>query len=422
MSKWKLLRIDQIGTLKSGATPDTTIGKYWSGKIGWITPSDLSKLKSRFIHQSERAITRKGLESCSATLMPGGKSIVISSRAPIGYIAIPTVDFTTNQGCKSIVLDDNQDPDFHYYNLSHNVNKIKGRGEGTTFAEISKAELEKLEFNVPPLPTQRKIARILSTIDGQIEKTEAIIAKYQAVKQGILQDLFTRGIDVRTGELRPRYEDAPELYQQSALGMIPKEWEVKKLKDISEFITSGSRGWAGYYAEEGALFIRIGNLTREHINLRFGDVKRVKLSENNEGKRTLLIANDILISITADLGIIGVIPDNFEEAYINQHIALVRVAGQYINPRFIGHFLAGEISQKSITMLNDSGAKAGLNLPTIANLLFISPGLEEQNKSAKIIDNQDDTIAINKRNLSKLQLLKQGLMQDLLSGKVSVSE
>lgn len=281
--------------------------------------------------------------------------------------------------------------------------------------------MKQIEINTPPLPTQRKIARILSTIDGQIEKTEAIIAKYQAVKQGMLQDLFTRGIDVRTGQLRPRYEDAPELYKESALGMIPKAWEVKKLKDISEFITSGSRGWASYYAEEGALFIRIGNLTREHINFRFGDVKRVKLPENNEGKRTLLRANDILISITADLGIIGVIPDNFEEAYINQHIALVRVLEKSINPRFIGHFLAGEISQKRITMLNDSGAKAGLNLPAIANLLFISPKPEEQNRSAEIIDQQDITIATNKRNLSKLYLLKQGLMQDLLSGKVAVT-
>ena len=297
---------------------------------------------------------------------------------------------------------------------------MEGQSIGSTVKGISVGELRKISFHCPPLPIQRKIARILSTIDGQIEKTEAIIAKYQAVKQGMLQDLFTRGIDVRTGQLRPRYEDAPELYQESALGMIPKEWAVKKLREVSEFITSGSRGWAGYYAEEGALFIRIGNLTREHINFRFGDVKRVKLPENDEGKRTLLRANDILVSITADLGIIGVIPDNFGEAYINQHIALVRMDGQSINPRFVGHFLSGEISQKRITMLNVSGAKAGLNLPAIANLLFTSPGLEEQNRSAELIDQQDATIATTKRNLSKLQLLKQGMMQDLLSGKVEV--
>jgi type I restriction enzyme, S subunit len=130
-------------------------------------------------------------------------------------------------------------------------------------------------------------------------------------------------------------------------------------------VTSGSRDWARYYSEEGAKFIRIGNLTREHINLRFDSLVHVRPPETGEGQRTRLEAGDILISITADLGIVGVVHEEFGEAYINQHIALVRTQHKEVNGRFIGHFIASSACQKLLARLNDAGAKAGLNLPTI---------------------------------------------------------
>lgn len=103
------------------------------------------------------------------------------------------------------------------------------------------------------------------------------------------------------------------------------DWDVQTLETVAEFVTKGLRGWAQYYSTEGALFLRIGNLTRQHINMRFDDVIRVTPPESAEGERTYVEAGDLLISITADLGIVAVIPAGFETAYVNQHIALTRL-------------------------------------------------------------------------------------------------
>lgn len=266
---------------------------------------------------------------------------------------------------------------------------------------------------------QGQIAAILDTIDNTIRKTEQIVAKLQQVKQGLLHDLLTRGID-DNGELRDP-ERYPEQFKSSRLGSIPKDWSVVRLDQISEFVTSGSRGWAAYYADSGALFVRIGNLTREHINLRFDSVQHVRPPEGGEGKRTALAAGDLLISITADLGIIGVVPDGLGEAYVNQHIALVRVDPERANSRWIGHYLAAGPPRDNIRRLDDAGAKAGLNLPTVRALLCALPKREERDELARRIDAVDLRVAQERDVHQKLRLLKQGLMDDLLTGRVRVT-
>ena len=114
--EWEVVELGEVGKIASGSTPDTSKPEFWDGNIIWITPDDLSKLNTRYIHTSKRRITEKGLKNCSAKLIPPN-SIVISSRAPIGYLAISKVRFATNQGCKSIILNSSNDPDFFYYCL-----------------------------------------------------------------------------------------------------------------------------------------------------------------------------------------------------------------------------------------------------------------------------------------------------------------
>ena len=193
----------------------------------------------------------------------------------------------------------------------------------TNQLELSRSQLMKASVPTPSHDEQRLIASLLDTLDTQIQKTEALIAKLEKVKEGLLHDLLTRGID-ENGRLRPSPEQAPELYKESPLGLIPREWEIATLESVSNTVTSGSRDWARFYADSGALFVRIGNLTREHINFRYESSIYVRPPQNADGQRTKLEAGDVLISITADLGIIGVIPEGMGDAYINQHIALVK--------------------------------------------------------------------------------------------------
>ena len=196
---------------------------------------------------------------------------------------------------------------------------------------------------------------------------------------------------------------------------------MEQLGDLAEFVTSGSRGWAAYYADAGALFIRIGNLTRKHINLRYDSIVRVQPPASSEGRRTSVESGDLLISITADLGIIGVAPAELGEAYVNQHVALVRLDRTVAEPRWVGHYLAKGAGQEQFTRLNDQGAKAGLNLPAVAGLLAAVPPKAEQFALVAILDGHDSRIAREERAVEKLRTLKNGLMDDLLTGRVRVS-
>lgn len=151
------------------------------------------------------------------------------------------------------------------------------------------------------------------------------------------------------------------------------------LGKISSLITSGSRGWADFYSETGALFLRMTNLPKDGICFLLHDNKFVTLpSTSSEGKRTNVQKNDILISITAELGKIGFVENDLGEAYVNQHVALVRVSSPKASPKFIAHYLAAAPQRKLLQCLNDAGAKAGLNLQTINKFPVILPPLPEQ--------------------------------------------
>ena len=290
---------------------------------------------------------------------------------------------------------------------------------GSTMQHITRKELDRFSALFPDNEAeQTQIAAILSTIDKAIEQTEAIIAKQQRIKTGLMQDLLTRGID-KAGNIR---SEATHEFKDSLLGRIPMAWEVKTLASVSEFITSGSRGWAQYYSVEGATFIRIGNLTREHINLRLDDIIHVQPPESSEGKRTSVLLGDILISITADLGIIGVVPANLGEAYVNQHVALLRPKETGELSRFWGWYLSSRRGQVQIEKLNESGAKAGLSLPSVGNLLVPDFSEREKVQITKQLDRTTNSIIDQNTRLAKLRRLKTGLMQDLLTGKVRVTD
>jgi type I restriction enzyme, S subunit len=190
-------------------------------------------------------------------------------------------------------------------------------------------------------------------------------------------------------------------------------WKTVDLGSVSLLITSGSRGWAEFYADEGATFLRITNLTRKSIRLDLRDLKQVKLPVGNtEGSRTRLQANDILVSITADLGIIGLAPD-LGDAYVNQHIALIRPSHE-VFPAFVAYYLSGP-GQTQFARLNDAGAKAGLNLASIRKLSLVLPPLGEQRKIAAILSAVDDAIEATQAVIAQLQVVKRAMMAELLT-------
>jgi type I restriction enzyme S subunit len=200
--------------------------------------------------------------------------------------------------------------------------------------------------------------------------------------------------------------------------MVPNGWEQIRLNDVTEFITSGSRDWAKFYSDCGSKFVRMTNLSRDSIYLKLDDMKYVDVSSKSaDGKRTSLSAGDVLMSITAELGKIGWIPENFGEAYINQHTALIRLNDKRANSQYIAYLLSSKAMNHRINKLNDSGAKAGLNLPTIRSIYINLPPLPEQRKIAQILSTWDRGIATTEKLIETSKQQKKALMQQLLTGK-----
>lgn len=219
MTKWQRVKLGNIAEVIGGGTPSTQNYDFWNGDISWLTPKDLSGYKERYISKGERNITASGLQNSSARILPKG-TVLLTSRAPIGYLAIAKQEVCTNQGFKSIVLKNGYLPEFFYYLLKNNIEYIIGMSSGSTFSEISGTQVKNLEFKVPPLDVQKKIAGVLGALDDKIELNNKINQNLEAQAQALFKSWF---IDF-----------------EPFGGKMPIDWKIGKLGDIAD-ITSGKR-------------------------------------------------------------------------------------------------------------------------------------------------------------------------------------
>lgn len=219
--EWKEVTLGEIGTIVGGATPSTKNASFYDGNIPWLTPKDLSVNSNKYIHRGERNITEAGFKSCSCKILPKG-SVLFSSRAPIGYVAIAANDMCTNQGFKSVIPNEETDSEFLYYLLKYNKDNIASQGSGTTFAEVSGKTMKEIEVVVPKeKEDQRRIASILSSLDRKIELNNKINADLEEMAQAIFKNWFVDFEPFKDGK-----------FVDSELGMIPEGWKVGRADDF----------------------------------------------------------------------------------------------------------------------------------------------------------------------------------------------
>ena len=228
---WEVAPLKRNFQIVGGSTPKSEQEAFWDGEIVWVTPSDLSKLSSIVISDSQRKITPEGLASCGTTLVPSG-SIVLSTRAPIGSLAIAETELCTNQGCKSLVPFADTQSHFYGYLLSISTGELNIRGKGTTFLELSGDELGAFKVSVPPISEQQTIAAFL---DRETGKIDALIAEQQRLvellaekRQAVISHAVTKGLNPNA----PMKGSGIEW-----LGEVPEHWELKRLKYLGEAIT-----------------------------------------------------------------------------------------------------------------------------------------------------------------------------------------
>ena len=189
MSGWSRVRLGDCCEIVSGATPDTSSDEFWGGDICWVTPKDLSGLQGHFISDTPRKLTATGLASCSAATLPPN-SVLFSSRAPIGHVAINTVPMATNQGFKSFIPGPTVDAKFLFRWLRANRPFLENLGVGATFKEVSKSIVANVQIPLPPLPEQRRIASILDKADALRVKRREALAQLDRLAQAIFVEMF----------------------------------------------------------------------------------------------------------------------------------------------------------------------------------------------------------------------------------------
>ena len=395
MEEWKEYKLHEIGRIVGGATPPTKDSANYDGEISWITPKDLSNFTGRYIQKGERSITQKGFDSSSCQILPKG-SILFSSRAPIGYIAIAANELCTNQGFKSIIPDNNLVNNlFLYYLLKYNKEEIEGLGSGTTFKEVSAKVMQNFDIKIPSIQTQKKIADILSSLDDKIEVNKRINDNLEQQAQALFKSWFV--------DFDP-FKDRK--FVDSELGKIPEGWKVGYLSEIADIIMGQSPNGSTYNENgEGIIFYQ----GRAEFGTRFPSIR---LFTTNPTR--IAPANSILISVRAPVGDINI---THKECCIGRGLA--SAVSRTNKSAFLLYTL---FSLKSdLDKFNAEGTVFGsINRKALETLKILIPTNDIISKFEAIVASMDQQILTLHLESENLKILRDTLLPKLMSGERSV--
>ncbi len=415
---WEVKALKRTFRTLNGATPTSGNPEYWDGDIPWATPDDLGSLNSATLTATRRMITREGYANCGVTLAPEG-SLILSTRAPIGHLAIAGIGMCTNQGCRSLVFRSDDNRHFFFYQLLAARPILQSLGQGSTFTELSRDRLTSAFLVSPPLDEQRAIAAFLDSetarIDMLIEKKQRQIELLQEKRSALISHAVTKGLNSSA----PMKDSGFEW-----LGKIPAHWQVLRFKRCIEFLTSGPRGWAEFFSDNGELFVRIGNLTRDSIELGLAEVQHVVPPTGAEAVRTRVRAGDVLVSITADLGSVAVVPEHIETAYISQHIALARPISKASHPRWLGFSIFSDSCRNQLRALGYGGTKVQLGLEDVQNLVLCLPPRDKQDRIVAWLDSEIGKLSMViqkvQDSITTLREYRTALISAAVTGKIDV--
>ncbi|MGF6791712.1 hypothetical protein [Paraburkholderia sp. 35.1] len=307
-----------------------------------------------------------------------------------------------------------------YYMLSRDfINIVDSSTYGSKMPRASWDFIGNLPVLLPEVEEQQAIARFLdfktAQIDALIAKQLALLDKLAEKRTTLITDAVTKGLD----PLAPM-KDSGVMW----LGKVPSHWTVKRVRYASSFVTSGSRGWAEYYSDTGSVFLRITNVARDSVDLLLHDIQRVLPPESSEGERTATQSEDVIVSITADLGSVAVIPEGFESAYVSQHLALIRPQVDQISGRWMAYQLFSTPGKAQLTGSGYGGTKIQLGLGDVKDVWMVLPPKNEQDAicawigtELRRLQNQSDSV---KNVVSRLEEYRSALVTNAVTGKIDV--
>ena len=426
-----------LGDWTGGGTPSKQQARYWKdGNIPWVSPKDMKVL---WIETPEDYITPLAVEESSTKLIPAGSLLFVTRSGILRHslpVGITKVDVAINQDLKALVLSSHLEPSYVlYYVLAYSKQILRDCvKQGTTVQSIQSEKLFNYPVLLAPLAEQKRIIAQVDLLLAEVHRTQERLERAKEIlvqlRHAVLdaacsgrltEDWRAENPNVETAdvllerlfeerrkkwevELLSKYEKQgkkpakgwkerykePKKADGTVVQELPETWNIVSSDAIFHFVTSGSRGWAKYYTSSGAQFIRVGNLLHTSISLDLSDIQHIQPPDGAEKERTRIRPKDLLISVTAEVGMIALVPDDIEESYVNQHVAITRPLDS-IHSSFLGWYLAAPRGGQTQFKEKQYGVtKAGLNLDDIKSLSVPLPPFAEQKEIVRRIENLFD--------------------------------
>lgn len=384
-----MVRLGDVCTVVSGTTPKTSVAAYWDGDINWITPAEL-KEDTVVIYESKRKITEAGVRASGLSSFPAG-TVILSSRAPIGKVAIAGTEMYCNQGFKNLICSERIFNKYLFWFLKCNAELLNSLGRGATFKEISKSIVENIEIPLPDLPTQRRIAATLDKVSEGIELCRKMMADLDVMVKSRFVEMF--------GDL-----SSPKC-----------QWEKCHLveacadKDDIKCGPFGTQLNKDEYLSEGVAVWEI-----PQINSGFMKKPTHFLTEQKAEQLSAysLVSGDIAMSRKGNVGKCAIFPEIFAPGIIHSDVLRIRIDSAKVNPVFMMSQLhySGAVTQQ-IETVSSGAIMAGINVTKLKQIIVHIPPYALQNRFAAFVAEVDKSKFNLQQQLTELETLKKSLMQ-----------
>ncbi|CUO73736.1 restriction endonuclease subunit S [Intestinibacter bartlettii] len=410
-SEWKEYRLDEIGDIVSGGTPSTKNEDYYGNEIPWITPKDLSGYDSKYISKGERSITKLGLEKSSAKLLPKG-TILFSSRAPIGYVAIAQEDLCTNQGFKNIVCNPQvAHNEFIYYRMKLAKEELESVAGGSTFKEVSGKVMKEFKIKLPSIEQQKRIASILSSLDDKIELNNEMNKTLEEMAQSIFKRWFV-DFEFPNEDGQPYKSSGGEMVE-SELAMIPKGWEVKSLDEILDSISIKHK-----FPNEKIIFLNTSDiLDGEVLHNNYSDVSSLP----GQAKKSIQKGDILYSEIRPKNKRYTFIDFDADEYVVSTKLMVLRTKNKF-NSSMMYFYLSNESTVNYLQTIAEgrSGTFPQITFNELKKLKICMPTNDTIVELGKFFENILKTINNNKKEAKQLKEMRDILLLKLMSGEIRV--
>ena len=414
---WSVKNVSDVANIFSGGTPNRKIPGYWGGDIPWVTTT---LIDGADILEANEFITLAGMKCSSVKWCEPGTILMAmyGQGKTRGKVASLSFGSTINQACAAIELKDPDSRCFVLHMLNYMYDYIRELSNSGGQENLSGSIIKNIKIAYPSKQEQTAIANVLSDSDALIDALEQLIAKKQAIKSATMQQLLTGRTRLPAFALRP--DGTPKGYKPSELGDIPEDWEIDTIGGCASLITKGTTPMTigRPFVEHGISFVKVESIdengTFDKSKFAFID------NETNELlSRSKIKENDLLFSIAGALGRAAIASADILPANTNQALAIIRLKCEAeVNLSFLFYLTKLSYLKKKIEAISSQGAQPNLSLGDLARFPILLPSKKEQTAIATILSDMDNELQALTQKLEKARALKQGMMQQLLTGKI----